>query len=147
MTANQNPSFDNRPGIFVANEMPDNIKIAGLSDAAFRLLIRAWCYSSRVHSDGVIPDAIWREMGTAKAREELMQPPVLATNREPLIKAIKGGVVCHDYLAHNRSADEVKTVVKSKSAGGTLGAHMRWHVARRRFDRSCKHCREEGYVD
>ncbi len=142
----QAPSFDRRPGIFLANEMPDNIKVAPLSDAAFRLLIRAWCYCSRLSTDGKIPEQVWREMGSAKARRELMAPPMLAPDRPPLVKAIPGGVECHDYLLHNRSADEVKLVAESKSEGGALGAHKRWHVGRRRFEKRCRYCREEGYV-
>lgn len=146
MPTDSTPTFDNRPGIFLAHEMPDNIKVAALSDAAFRLLIRAWCYCSRVRSDGMIPEQIWREMGSPKARQELMEPPLLAPHRAPLVGKVRGGVKCHDYLQHNRSAEEIKTVANARSTSGSAGAHARWHVGRRRYEADCEYCREAGYV-
>lgn len=140
------PEFDKRPGIFLAHEMPDNIKIAPLSDAAFRALITAWCYCSRTRTDGIIPEAIWRTMGSAKARKELTSPPVLAPDRSPLFIPIPGGVRAHDYLKHNRSSDEIEKVSSTKSDSGTLGNHTRWHVGRRQYKASCEHCIEEGRV-
>lgn len=136
------PQYDNRPGIFVAHEMPDNIKIAPLSDAAFRTLIAAWCYCSRVRTDGLIPMAKWREMGSTSARKELLAPPVMAPEKPALVQEIPGGVRCHDYLSHNRSSAEVQAVSESKSESGTLGAHKRWHVGRRIVAADCEHCQE-----
>lgn len=138
------PEFDNRPGIFVAHEMPDNIKIAALSDAAFRTLMKAWCYCSRVRSDGAIPKAVWDTLGSPKARKELMEPPVMAPDREPLILPAPGGVQVHDYLKHNRSAEEAKVASATKGQAGSLGAHARWHRLKRRFDASCEHCQAEA---
>lgn len=138
--------FDNRPGIFVAHEMPDNIKVAALSDGAFRILVKAWCYCSRIRTNGKIPAAVWESMGPAKARAELLAPPAMAPDHSPLFKKIDGGVVAHDYLKHNRSADEINAVSSARSDSGTLGGHIRWHVGRRKYKADCEHCQAEGRV-
>lgn len=137
------PQRDNRPGVILAHEMPDNLKIATLSDAAFRTLIKAWCYCSRNRTDGVIPTQIWATLGPTKARNELTKPPLLAPDKSPLIVPIEGGVQVHDYLAHNRSSDEIESVSSARTDSGTLGAHKRWHYARRLFVASCEHCQAE----
>lgn len=136
--------FDDRPGIFLAHEMPENIKIASLSDAAFRILITAWCYCSRVRSDGMIPDRVWRTMGTAKARQELMTPPAVAPDRAPLVEQVAGGVCCHDYLKHNRSAREIEEFSSRRSQASLAANHRRWHVRRNRWDENCELCCAEG---
>jgi len=144
MTKKDRPKKDDRPGIIVAHEMPDHAKIAPLSDGAFRLLIRAWCFVSRLEADGKIPDSVWREMGTQKARRELMAPPVLMPDREPLVVQRNGYVECHDYLAHQRAADEIEAIRESRSVSGEKGAHMRWHVGRRTTVSGCPFCEEES---
>lgn len=136
------PEYDNRPGVFIAHEMPDNLKIAPLSDAAFRTLIKALCYCSRVKTDGRIPQDVWDAMGPPKARKELMAPPVMAPDKAPPIEKAPGGVLVHDYLLHNRSAEEARLATKAKSQSGSLGAHTRWHVLRRKVDDSCPYCQE-----
>lgn len=138
--------FDNRPGIFLAHEMPDNIKIAALSDAAFRTLIKAWCYCSRVRTDGLIPQSVWEGLGTAKVRQELMSPPALAPTRQPLVKAVPGGVMAHDYLKHNRSSEEIDAVASKRADSGSLGNHTRWHVGRRKYKADCEFCLAEGRI-
>ena len=138
------PEKDERPGIIVAHEMPDHPKIAPLSDAAFRLLIKAWTYCSRLETNGRIPDVVWKGMGTAKARAELESRPVVVPDAEPLIVRCCGYVECHDYLAHQRAAEEIKAVRASRSESGQRGAHMRWHVARRVFVKECELCQAEA---
>ena len=138
--------FDNRPGIFVAHEMPDNIKVAGLSDAAFRTMVKAWCYCSRVRTNGRIPGAVWETLGPLKARKELLAPPLVAPDKAPLFTKINGGVMAHDYLKHNRSADEIQAMSSARSDSGSLGGHIRWHVGRRKYKADCEHCLAEGRV-
>lgn len=138
--------FDNRPGIFVAHEMPDNIKIAGLSDAAFRTLIKAWCYCSRVRTNGKIPTPVWETLGNAKVRKELLAAPLMDPQKSPLFTQIPGGVMAHDYLKHNRSASEIEAVSSARADSGSLGSHVRWHVGRRKYKADCEHCIAEGRV-
>lgn len=141
------PDKDDRPGFLVAHEMPDHPKIAPLSDAAFRLLVKAWAYCSRVQTNGRIPDAVWRTLGTPKARRELASPPVIVPDRSPLIVQRDGYVECHDYLAHQRSSSEIKAVRESRTQSGEKGAHMRWHVARRVMVKDCSYCAAEGVAN
>ena len=142
MMARNLPRKDDRPGIIVAHEMPDHPKIAPLSDAAFRLLIRAWSYCSRLETNGRIPDVVWKSMGTAKARAELVAPPAIMPDASPLILVGNGYVECHDYLAHQRASEEIAAVRGSRSESGEKGAHMRWHVARRVVVKDCRFCHE-----
>ena len=144
MSRKERPAKDDRPGILVAHEMPDHGKIAPLSDAGFRLLVRVWCFSSRLESNGKVPDEVWREMGTAKARRELMAAPKLMPNKSPLVVQCDGYVECHDYLAHQRAADEIDAIRASRSESGEKGAHMRWHVGRRARAKGCIFCEEEA---
>lgn len=141
--APQLPKRDPRPGILVAHEMPDHPKIAPLSDAAFRLLIKAWTYCSRLETDGLIPTVIWRTMGTPKARAELAAPPAIAPTASPLIIEHDGYVECHDYLAHQRASQEIDAVRSSRAESGEMGAHMRWHVGRRTKAKDCPHCQTD----
>lgn len=140
------PSKDDRPGILIAHEMPDHPKIAPLSDAAFRLLIKAWAYCSRLETDGRIPNVIWQSMGPAKARKELLAPPVAMPDKTPLVIQREGHVECHDYLAHQRSSGEIEAIKSSRSESGALGAHKRWHVARRVHVESCPYCNPSSSV-
>lgn len=144
MTRKERPKKDERPGILVAHEMPDHPKIAPLSDGAFRLLIRCWAYCSRLESNGRIPDQVWREMGTPKARRELMEPPKLMPDREPPVVQRDGYVECHDYLAHQRAADEIEAIRDARSESGEKGAHMRWHIGRRVAVKGCIFCESEA---
>ena len=138
------PKKDDRPGILVAHEMPDHPKIAPLSDAAFRLLVTAWAYCSRLETNGRIPDAVWRKMGTPRARAELTTPPVCVPDSEPLILQRSTYVECRDYLAHQRSSGEIEAVRGSRSESGEKGAHMRWHVGRRLYVDTCPLCQAEA---
>lgn len=137
------PEKDPRPGIIVAHEMPDHPKIAPLSDAAFRLLVRGWAYCSRLQTDGRMPNSVWGEMGTAKARRELMAAPVLMPDSAPLVAQRKGYVEFHDYLAHQRSSTEIDALRATRSSSGSQGAHQKWHVARREFAADCAACQTE----
>lgn len=135
---------DSRPGILLAHEMPDHEKIAPLSDAAFRAIIRAWCYCSRLETDGRVPDVVWRGLASAKVRRELMGPPVLRPGASPLVVQRDGFVECHDYVAHQRSAAEIGSLRETRGIGGAAGAHVRWHVLRRQADPDCELCKKEG---
>lgn len=138
------PKKDDRPGILVAHEMPDHPKIAPLSDAAFRLLIKAWAYCSRLETNGRIPNVVWIGLGSPKARAELSRAPVIMPDASPLIIQCDGYVECHDYLAHQRTSEEIAAVRGSRAESGEKGAHMRWHVGRRINVKDCVHCQEEA---
>jgi hypothetical protein len=48
-------------------------KVEGLSDAAFRLYIRALCWSSRQETDGKVPRRIAEKRGSKRATRELVE--------------------------------------------------------------------------
>lgn len=112
---------DPRTYITVHDGMPDHPKIEGLSDPAFRLLVTCWCWCSRNLTDGVIQRASWEKRGTSETRLEL----VLAGLVEPL----PDGVSMHDYLEHQRSAEQVAELrakrVDAGRAGGLASANAR----------------------
>lgn len=123
---------DDRTYIRVHDGLYEHPKVAGLSDAAFRLLIESWCYCSRNHTDGQMADVIWKRRGTPKARRELVEAG--------LAEQHAGHVEMHDYLEHQRSAEEIRLLREVRGDTGTYGAHVRWHVVKRKPKKDCEHC-------
>lgn len=105
---------DERTYIKVHDGMPDHPKIDGLSDAAFRLLVTMWCWSSRHLTDGRVPAATWSKRGSARARGELMTAGLVE-------QAPDGALLLHDYLEHQRSADEVAALREKRRLAGSKG--------------------------
>jgi len=108
---------DDRTFIKVHDGMPDHPKIEPLSDAAFRLLITMWCWSSRHLTDGRIPEVSWSKRGTAKARAELVTAG--------LVVAEHGGYRMHDYLKHQRSAADVAELKEKRREAGKKGGQAK----------------------
>lgn len=127
------PPFDDRPFVRLDHGMPENPKIAGLTDAAFRLYIEALCWCSRQETDGDIPQAMMRRLGRPKTITELVTTGLL-------IHHDNGSYAIHDYLEHQRSREEIAAFRESRSDSGKKGNHTRWHVARRRVDPECEYC-------
>lgn len=127
--------FDGRPSIRLDNTMPENPKIVGLSDAAFRLYIEALCWCSRQEEDGIIPEAAIKRLGKARSITELVTAGLL----------IDAGseYMVHDYLRHQRSRAEITAFRQSRAERGELGAHKRWHVATRKKSKDCAYCTGE----
>lgn len=124
--------FDHRTFVRLDHGMPENRKVMGLTDSAFRLYIEAICWCSRQESDGHIPSAFIQRMGKAKAVQELV--------KSGLLDDAVGGYMVHDYLDFQRSAEEITAYRSAKGEAGALGNHKRWHVARRRHDPECEYC-------
>ncbi|MDQ3578023.1 MAG: hypothetical protein M3443_10575 [Actinomycetota bacterium] len=123
---------DERTYIRVHDGMPDHPKVEALSDKAFRLLVERWCWSSRQHTDGRIPLAVWNKSATPKVRRELVDAR--------LVEVHEDHVQMHDYLAHQRSAAEIEQKVEKKREAGRYGNHLRWHAERGITDPNCPHC-------
>lgn len=124
---------DTRTYIRVHDGMPDHPKVDGLSDRAFRLLVESWCWCSRHLTDGHMPAATWRKRGGPKARAELVAAGLV----EPLDD---NSVRFHDYLEHQRSAEEVAAAKAAKGRGGALGNHRKWHEDRGIVKPGCPYC-------
>jgi hypothetical protein len=82
--------------------LPENPKVAHLSDRAFRTYINALCYSSRALSDGRLPPTqmVGISLGSRKAVAELVDAGLLHLNGK--------GYEVHDYLEYNPTAEEIK---------------------------------------
>ena len=100
--------------------MPEHPKIEGLSDKAFRVLVELWCYCGRNRTDGMVSEKRWKATGTRRAREELVKAG-LAQLQGP-----GGGAVMHDYLAHQRSREEIDELSAKRSESGKKAAAARW---------------------
>lgn len=127
---------DDRTYIRVHDGIYEHPKVVSLSDGAFRLLIESWCYCSRNLTDGQVADAIWKKRGTPKARRELMEAG--------LVEQHDGFVTMHDYLEHQRSAEEIRLLQEVRGDSGAYGAHVRWHVVKRKPKKGCEHCFPSG---
>ena len=128
-------SFDYRPFVRLDHGMPENPKVVGLSDTAFRLYVEAICWCSRQETDGEIPEAMMRRLGSVKACNELV--------RAGLVERSDVAFHIHDYLDFQRSAAEIQAFRDAKGVAGAKGNHQRWHVARRKRDKDCEYCLKE----
>lgn len=126
------PPFDDRPFVRLDHGMPENPKVVGLSDAAFRLYVEAICWCSRQETDGKIPAAMMKRLGRAKDTTELVSAGLIDRDGRDF--------EVHDYLAFQRSRQEIAEFRESRSDRGKKGNHARWHVARRRHDPDCEFC-------
>jgi len=126
------PPFDDRPFVRLDHGMPENPKVVGLSDAAFRLYVEAICWCSRQETDGKIPAAMMRRLGRPKVTAELVAAG--------LLDRAGSDYAVHDYLTFQRSRQEIAEFRESRSDRGKKGNHARWHVARRRYDDECEYC-------
>lgn len=108
---------DTRTYITVHDGMPEHPKVEGLSDAAFRTLVEAWCWCSRNQTDGHIPTESWKKRGTPSARKELIA--------KGMAEVTENGVYMHDYTEHQRTADEIAEHRAKKAESGRLGGLAR----------------------
>ena len=121
---------DKRTYIRVHDGMDQHPKIEPLSDKAFRVLMTTWFWCSRNKTDGRVSDASWNKRGTKKVRDELVAAG--------LVEVHEGFVQMHDYLEHQRSADEIEQFVEGKRMSGRRGNHIRWH--KNVIDPDCEFC-------
>jgi len=105
---------DTRTYITLVDDMPEHPKVEPLSDAAFRLLVETWCWCSRQKTDGLVRVRIWERRGTAETRQELVEAG-LAEFLE------SGDVQMHDYLRHQRSAEQIAAQRSVNSENGRKG--------------------------
>jgi hypothetical protein len=123
---------DDRTYIRLHDGMPGHPKVRGLSDRAFRTYIRALCYCSEYLTDGAVVKVVARDLGTPKVWAELIDAN--------LVESAPNGYLMHDYLEHQRSAEEVRLLKAHRGDTGTLGNHVRWHIVRRQRKEGCEHC-------
>lgn len=105
---------DPRTFITVHNGMPYHPKVAPLSDAAFRLVLTAWCWCSQQGTDGAITARMWQLMGKERVRQELLDAGLVEQDES-------GDYLVHDYLEHQLSAAEIEERRAVRQANGRKG--------------------------
>jgi len=130
---------DGRPWIRLDQGFPDNPKVMGLSDAAFRLHVTLLCWSARNKTNGVIKYSVMKAMASRARICELVAAGLVEDNGE--------AYEIHDYLLHQDSAEQVAAYIKARRSDGTYGAHIKHHVNGKKPSSACEHCVAEGRAD
>lgn len=102
--------------IKVDDQMPDHPKVAGLTDAAFRLHVTGLCYSGRYLTDGAIPSTVVARSGVRnpeRAAAELVSFGVW--------NATETGFEIDGYLDHQRSRAEAEAIAEKRALAGKKG--------------------------
>jgi hypothetical protein len=74
---------------------------------------RIWCWCARNKTDGDIPVATWNKQRPVKARAELIKAGLAEDHGDK--------IVMHDYLDHQRSADEIEELRNKRATAGSKG--------------------------
>jgi hypothetical protein len=143
------------PWVRYDDQYPIHRKVAGLSDAAFRLNTAAIFWCARNGTDGFVPeedlDQVCAQVRDparfaaecVKRRTWHLAAHSCTSENCPEPREAPGWVI-HDYLDYQPTKDEAESAKKKqqqeKSTGGKLGNHRRWHVARGIKDPDCPWC-------
>jgi hypothetical protein len=117
---------DDRTYIKLHDGMPDHPKVEALDDdAAAWLLVSMWAYSSRHQSDGQVPQVKARRLtkgaNTARCRK-LVEAGLLHDGESDCCPPAKEGhYYCHDYLVHQRSAEQIAAMKEQRRNAGRNG--------------------------
>lgn len=130
--------FDPRTFVRIHDGYDEHPKVGPITDAAFRAHIEAILWSSRNDGNPHIPKGLARKKWRPKVIDELVAAR--------LFDDAGDSYEVHDYLDFNRSSDEIAAYREARGDAGTFGNHQRWHVARRKWDKDCQHCKEEGRI-
>lgn len=108
---------DDRTYVKLHDGFDEHPKVAGLSDKEFRTYVEALCYSARNLTDGAISFAVARK---------LAPPRVFATLlRVGLFERHNDHYAVHDYLEHQRSAEQVKQLKEARREAGKRGGNAK----------------------
>jgi hypothetical protein len=111
---------DDRTYVKLHDGFDEHPKVTGLSDKAFRTYIEALCYCSRNLTDGRIPFATSRKLATPRVWGALVGSGLVEE-----VNSGEAGYTIHDYLEHQRSADQVRQYKEAKREAGRLGGKAR----------------------
>lgn len=123
---------DYREFIRVSVDLPANPKLAVIDDpAAGWAYVVSLCYCGQHLTDGSFPmPAVLRLSGVKRTVPRRLIEAGLwhetghSCDRCP--QPMKGMAVVHDYLVHQRSAEEAKTLRDARREAGRRGAESRW---------------------
>lgn len=123
---------DYRDFIRVAVDLPDNPKLAMIDEpAAGWAYVVSLCYCGRNFTDGAFPLApVLRMAGVKRAIADLLIGAGLwhetGHTCERCPQPMTGMAVVHDYLEHQRSAEEARSLRDTRREAGRKGAATRW---------------------
>lgn len=98
--------------IRIDDTLPTHPKVAGLSDAAFRLYVTALCYAGQHLTDGVVIVAALHRSKPGTVRELL---------DAHLLKKTERGIEIHDFLEYQSSRAAVLDMRDKKKRAGAAG--------------------------
>lgn len=109
-----------RSWIKVEDTMPEHPKVEALSDAGFRLMLRAWCRTSMLRSNGKL-SAMWWGQQKPKPRAELVAAGLIE-------EAEDGHIDVHDFSDWQSRpiTDELRA---KRQEAGRLGGKAKAHGA------------------
>lgn len=105
--------------------------IAG--NAAIGLWTRAGAWSSQQLTDGHIPAAIARTLGTKREADALVTAE--------LWRECDDGYRFWQWAERNPIQTDVKAAREAEGKGGTFGNHRRWHSSRGIANPDCRFCK------
>lgn len=106
-------------------DFADHPKIAPLSDRAFREYIEALLWSTRIMTDGFIPERMVRKLFTEDSLEELLTNDPYS----PSLVAAEGGYKIHDFELHQNTKAKIEKKREAGRLGGLARAKNRANVA------------------
>lgn len=123
---------DPRPYVRISTDLPLNPKLAEIDNpAAGWAYVVSLCYSGQSLTDGHFSittvcrlAGVDKAIATALVEQGLWHLPGHDCERCPQPKA--GQAYLHDYLQHQRSADEARDLTSKRREAGRKGAERRW---------------------
>jgi hypothetical protein len=109
---------DDRTYVKVHDGMPDHPKIVDLTPAAKWALVSYWCYCGRNLTDGFVPNAV-----AVREGQDVVDELAKAGMIDPV--GDRRGWLCHDYLEHQRSAEQVAELKQKRRAAGSRGGRAK----------------------
>lgn len=141
---------DYREFIRVSVDLPANPKLALIDDpAAGWAYVVSLCYCGQHLTDGSFPMApLLRLAGVKRAVAKALVDAGLwhetGHDCDRCPQPMKGMAVVHDYLVHQRSADEAKALRDARREAGRKGAATRWSSNGDGKSHSNGHCKSHA---
>lgn len=108
------------------DQFPEHPKVIGAGASATWLYVAGLCYCSRQLTDGRIPKAVVPRLTELRKPYDLAEKLVVVG----LWREEPGCYVVHDYLEHQRSADEVRALSKARQEAGKRGGKAKANARR-----------------
>jgi len=122
------------PWFKVDDTLAFHTKTLAAGNAAMGLWVRAGAWSMQTLTDGFVPAALARQLGTAREAQRLVDAG--------LWDVYKGGFRFHEWGERQPTADDVRRAAEIKGTAGGLGNHKRWHKKRGVVAPDCEWCQK-----